>query len=98
MSKLNPMAVHAILKQVLFTDEETIDGAPPKHAIYVDGIVNKYAFNPERIAASKRDIDALLSELPDNFIRSKGGGWSFLNACEDRHGNLWQVCTWRWND
>lgn len=22
-------------------------------------------------------------------MKSSGGGWTFLNACHDRHGNLW---------
>jgi hypothetical protein len=31
----------------------------------------------------------MLAELPDMFKESGGGGWSFLNACDDRHGNQW---------
>jgi len=34
-------------------------------------------------------ITQMLGELPDSFMKSKGGGWSFLNACDDRHGNQW---------
>ena len=31
----------------------------------------------------------MLSELPDEFRVSGGGGWSFLQACNDRHGTQW---------
>jgi len=27
--------------------------------------------------------------LPEQFKGSAGGGWSFLNACDDKHGNQW---------
>jgi hypothetical protein len=55
----------------------------------VRGIVHTFAFDPEKIAQSKPAIVALLAELPDEFHASRGGGWSFLNACQDRHGNQW---------
>lgn len=35
------------------------------------------------------EIGLLLMELPEEFRADKGGGWSFLNACQDRHGNQW---------
>lgn len=34
-------------------------------------------------------IVAMLMELPENFRESVGGGWTFLNACDDRHGTQW---------
>lgn len=89
MSKLTQEAVQDILKTVLFKDDEMPSDAPPETAVKVEGIVNHYAFHPERVAAAKPAIDALLSELPDNFHQTKGGGWTFLNACQDKNGELW---------
>jgi hypothetical protein len=86
---LTSEAVHEIMKSVLFKDDELPDGKPPENAIRVEGLVNRFAFHPERIAAAKPQIDALLLELPDDFRQSKGGGWTFLNAAQDRHGRLW---------
>lgn len=86
---LTTAAVQEITKRVLFKDDEITDGKPPANAVIVDGLVNKFAFHPERVAAAKKEIDVLLNELPDNFHLSKGGGWSFLNAFEDKHGNHW---------
>lgn len=31
----------------------------------------------------------MLDKLPEQFHEATGGGWSFLNACNDRHGNQW---------
>lgn len=89
MTKLTTAAVHTITKRVLFKNDEIVSGKPPANALIVEGILRNYAFHPERVAAAKPEIDAMLAELPDQFYRAKGGGWSFLNACMDRHGNQW---------
>lgn len=31
----------------------------------------------------------MCEQLPESFHESKGGGWSFLNMCEDKGGNQW---------
>lgn len=91
MAKLTSQAVVDIGKRVLYQNEELRDGKPPDDALTVEGLVNKYAFHPERVAAAKPEIDALLKELPETFRKSgtNAGGWSFLNACMDRHGEQW---------
>ena len=50
-----------------------------------------FAFHSVRIAEHSNRIAALLAELPNEFQPGPrgGGGWTFLNACNDRHGNLW---------
>lgn len=65
------------------------EGEPQDDAIEVEGIVRTYGFRPGRIAESADVIGALLAELPNEFQKSGGGGWSFLNACTDRHGHQW---------
>lgn len=82
--KLTADKVMEIAKDCLFADGESMD-----NAVMVDGIVNRYAFHPDRIKAHADEIKELLLELPDEFQMAKGGGWSFLNACMDRHGNHW---------
>lgn len=52
-------------------------------------IVNFYAFNPDAIEAHRQDILDLLLELPEQFLLSKGGGWSFLQAAYDKHEVHW---------
>jgi hypothetical protein len=86
---LTSEAVHEIAKRVLFKADEIVDGKPPENAVHANGIVHVFCFHPERVMEAKPQIDALLSELPDNFFLSKGGGWTFLNAFQDRHGRHW---------
>ena len=55
----------------------------------INGITRKFAFNPKVIEENADQIENLVKELPDPFMMSKGGGWSFLQACQDKHGNQW---------
>jgi hypothetical protein len=81
---LTSQAVDEMMTKCLFTDDEEMGSA-----VKVEGIVNRYAFHPTRIMQNADAIGEMLGELPDEFQASKGGGWSFLNACMDRHGNQW---------
>lgn len=76
--------VEEIFRACLFTDDEDMT----EH-VRVEGIVNPYGFHPGRLAGHAEEIGAMLGELPDSFKRDGGGGMSFLNACEDRHGRQW---------
>lgn len=56
------------------------------------GIHTTARFDPERLAAATEQIDAWLTLLPTEFHATAaggGGGWSFLNACQDINGVLW---------
>jgi hypothetical protein len=82
--KLTSEAVDDLMSECLFADDE-----PMENAVEVEGIVNRYAFHPTRVAEHADEIGALLAELPDEFQAGRGGGWSFLNACDDRTGRQW---------
>src|SRR4051812_32200227 len=81
---LTSQAVDEMMTKCLFTDDEEMGSA-----VKVEGIVNRYAFHPTRIMQNADAIGEMLAESPDEFQASKGGGWSFLNACMDRHGTQW---------
>lgn len=81
---LNPERVEFVFGDCLFKV-----GEDTTNRIVVDGVQVSNAFNPERLASHTREIIAMLGELPDQFKLSSGGGWSFLNACNDKHGNQW---------
>ena len=76
--------VDTVIRDCLFRDGESTD-----KAVLVDGIVRKFGFHPERLASHKDDIFDMLKQLPNQFLQSGGGGWSFLNACNDVNGELW---------
>ena len=81
---LSTESVEAIVKDCLFRDDED-------KTVYIlaEGIVQSYGFHPERLESHRMEITALLAELPDLFREDKGGGMTFLDACQDRHGNQW---------
>ncbi len=81
---LDQSVVESIFLDCLFKDGEV-----SSNHVLAEGITMTVGFNPGRIETHKAEIEALLDELPDQFQASGGGGWSFLNACEDKHGNLW---------
>ncbi len=62
---------------------------PTHDYILVEGIKAQFGFHPGRIKENTEAITEMLNELPDKFKETSGGGWSFVNACEDKHGNLW---------
>lgn len=81
---LDPQRVTNIFLDCLFKD-----GEETKDHVVAEGIVQTVGFHPGRLEDHRSEIEALLGELPDEFKASNGGGWSFLNACMDRHGNQW---------
>lgn len=90
--KLTASRVREIFFDSLFTDEE-IKGqgqaAVMARAIVVEGITHKIGFNPERLEPHRAEMIEMLAELPDAFHAKKGGGMSFLNACERNDGQQW---------
>jgi len=88
--ELTPDAVRVIIVDSLFNNDEIpSDGSLPKDAVLVDGVTKKFGFHKERLEYHRDEIKELLLELPDSFMKSKGGGMSFLNAHVDKHGNPW---------
>lgn len=82
--KLTGSKVDTIFLDCLFKEEED-----KTNYCEAEGIMNTVGFHPDRLETHKEEIIELLQELPDEFQKSKGGGWSFLNACNDKHGNQW---------
>lgn len=82
---LNANRVNEIFTDCLFRDEEL----PPSEYVPAPGITTNVGFHPERVEGYRDEIAAMLDELPDDFQENSGGGMSFLNACNDKHGNQW---------
>jgi hypothetical protein len=57
--------------------------------VKVQGILNNFVFNRERLEGHRQDVRDMLDALPDAFRQSMGGGWSFLNLCMDREDRQW---------
>lgn len=65
------------------------EGEPKENFVLGEGVMLKAGFHPDRLSAKCEDIKGLLSQLPDDFRTSAGGGMSFLNACVTRDGKQW---------
>jgi len=82
--------VHDVLTNCLYQQSElAADGGAPADAIIVEGLVSKYGFHPQRLFSYKERIADFCNQLPDDFQKSKGGGWSFLNLCQTKSGEQW---------
>ena len=82
--------VDRIFKVCLFRQNEIgEDGKPKGEMIEVEGIVSKYGFHSGRIEKYKDKIIEFLDELPAQFHKYHGGGWSFLNLCNTKDGEQW---------
>lgn len=57
--------------------------------VIVRGVQLLAEFDDRMLWHHYRAIKALLDELPDEFHREKGGGWTFLNMCVDKEGRQW---------
>lgn len=86
---INPGRVEALYAECL---AENLVETDPRYVI-TEGILNPTAFSAEKLEAHREEVTEMLSWLPlafrDDATAGGGGGWSFLNACEDREGNQW---------
>ena len=82
---LDAERVHEIFGDCLFREGEDTSTHIPGEGI----MALKFGYHPDRLEKHSEEIVAMLEELPDTFKKSGGGGMSFLNACEDKHGNQW---------
>ncbi len=87
---IDPEGIKAVLLSSLFApDEITTPGVVPKNAIIVRGITKTFGFHPDRLESHRTQVREWLELLPHKFRKSGGGGWSFLNACNEDTGEQW---------
>jgi len=90
--RLTPKNVQAVLVECLFLDEELTPEGDPRaglEMVLADGIAVRMGFHKARLEAQRDTVKKLLDQLPSNFRRSDGGGWSFLNLCTRSDGTVW---------
>jgi len=61
----------------------------PEDAIIVEGIIMKVGFDPKRVESNRENIKTMLLQLPDEFMKSGGGGWSFIKAYQTKENVHW---------
>lgn len=82
--ELTAQNVENVFKACLFKENENIE-----NSTIVDGITTKCSFNSKHIEENKSNIENMLAQLPDEFKKQNGGGWSFLNLCNNNKGEQW---------
>jgi hypothetical protein len=78
--------VDAVALACLLDRKDLIDGVTaPEWAKVVIGPVHRLAFHPERLEEQRKNVIAMLDQLPDQFKE----GWSFLNLVTRKDGVMW---------
>jgi hypothetical protein len=82
--KLTAENVNQVFQDCLFGEgDDTTNHVP------APGVMITVGFNPDKLFANTENVRTLLSQLPDEFGRTTGGGWSFLQACMTKAGEHW---------
>ena len=55
----------------------------------VEGITSTFGLHSDRLEQTRPKVMEWLAALPDEFKKTGGGGWSFLNACNQANGVQW---------
>lgn len=82
-------AVNRIFLDSLYKPSEINDNQPPSDCVIVEGVIGKFGFHPGRLESHREEVISILREMDSNFFASSGGGYTFLNLCQDKNGNQW---------
>lgn len=88
MMELTADNVENTLMMVLAGDEKNPNG------IRVDGIVNNYLLDREKLELHRENIADMVRQIPDDFQLDGGGGMTFLNLCMRNDGVQWTGFHW----
>lgn len=76
--------VETVFMSCLFSD-----GEDTSNHIKAEGIASLVGFHPERLESQRENVKSMLEFLPNDFMKTHGGGMSFLNACTTKDGVQW---------
>jgi hypothetical protein len=71
----NPLPQHVVVDDVAMT--------------LIEGIVHKAYLKDDVLQEHRHEVAAWIRQLSPQFHADGGGGWSFLNLCNDAKGELW---------
>lgn len=88
MMKLTSENVDKVFCDCLYRESEDHHKALSEGKL-IEGVMLKVVFNPEKVENHRQDIKDMLAQLPLAFRKEDGGGWSFIQMCNDEEGNQW---------
>lgn len=90
LGNLTSENVELMIKICLYRNDEIVDqDTASAGLVIIKGITVNFGFHPGRLKKNRKAIIEMLAELPKPFMKSYGGGWSFLQACNDKDDNQW---------
>ena len=75
--------------EFVFMDCLFQEGQNTSDPVIAEGITSKFGFHKGRLESHRDAITNMLSQLPKEFHKDSGGGWTFLNACNNAKGEQW---------
>ena len=78
---IDPGAVTELLTKSLMEDATT--------GTVIRGIAHSFAVDVDAVEPYRDVIKGWITDLPSEFLAEGGGGWSFLNLCQSKDGDLW---------
>lgn len=60
-----------------------------ENTITCEGVAHSFLFMKDKLKDNAEKIYEMLLQLPEQFQKDSGGGYSFLCACNDKDGNQW---------
>lgn len=81
MSELLGMKVDTMFRECLADGEADV--------VEIEGIVHTFALSEARVESHREEIRSFVNQLPSQFFKDVGGGWSFLNLCMREDGVQW---------
>lgn len=77
------------LENVKYTFDNCIATEHSSDTVTVNGISANFKFNLKLVELYSSEIKDMLSQLPNTFKRSSGGGMSFLYSYKRENGEQW---------
>lgn len=88
MTELTSQNVERIFKSCLFDEGYTQEDISER-GIKCEGVFVQTILDDIKVNEHRTEILDMLSQLSDKFVRSKGGGASFLDMCCKKDGSPW---------
>jgi hypothetical protein len=83
-TSIDPEEVNRVFVECIASEEDSSD-----ETLTLQVIVHTFRFHRGRLESKRPLISGWLALLPTQFQQTGGGGWSFLNACNQRDGTQW---------
>ncbi len=65
------------------------DSEENPNLIKVEATINVYGLDKEKLETHREFVIETLKQLPPEFMKTTGGGWSLMNMVADKDGNQW---------